>query len=473
MNDRACWKIVLPAHVPEPGAWLAASTLVVAAGMDTAALAGHVAQTRSACHGACTSMRRQRAERRPRAMKPVHFASAIFACMALAQPAAAGDLDLRGYLDCRLISRADERSWADGGLGKTRFGGSGISPACVQGGIVASEQLTPTLLALADLQYQTTDRNALSLLEAWLRYRPVSTTPWRWSVKLGEFFPPISLENDAIGWTSPWTLTPSAINSWIGEEFRSIGAEARMEWRGATQTFEGIAALVRSNDPAGELLADRGWSLSDLTSGIGSRVREPDVAALDAQTVPPLRFNPFLENDGRVGWYAGATWRAPGRGGVSVLRYDNEADPTTHSAGVSPVFSWHTKFWSLGAEADMGGVVLLGQAISGSTGLQPSPDFSTTTDFHAAYLLAAWNRGAWRPAIRVDTFATDEKATDPGGVHEHGNAITLALNWRPFDWLRLTGEALRVRSWRNQRIEAGLAAQQTDTQVQLSARLLF
>src|SRR6185437_13141958 len=162
-------------------------------------------------------------------------------------------------------------------------------------------------------------------------------TPLRWSFKVGEFFAPVSLENDAIGWTSPWTLTPSAINSWIGEEFRTIGAEARIEWRGAAQSVEGIVALVRNNDPAGELLAARGWSLSDLTSGVGSRVREPDVYAVDNFATVPLRFNPFLENDDRVGWYAGGRWKANGLGGLSFLRYDNEADASSHSGGSSPV----------------------------------------------------------------------------------------------------------------------------------------
>lgn len=237
----------------------------------------------------------------------------------------------------------------------------------MQAGIVATAQVTPALLALADMQYQTTDHNAVSVLEAYLRYRPVSTTPLRWSVKLGEFFPPISLENDAIGWTSPWTLTPSAINSWIGEELRSIGAEARIEWRGAGQTIEGVAAVVRGNDPTGELLAARGWSLSDLTSGIGSLVREPDVYAIDRNRSVPLRFDPFVENDDRLGWYAGASWRAPGRGSIAVVRY----------------------------------------AIGG-------------------------------------------RATGCG-----------------------CGEVLRVYSWRNQRLDEGLQAQQTDNQVQLSARLLF
>jgi hypothetical protein len=400
-------------------------------------------------------------------------ALAALACAGM-RCAGAQDFDAHGYLDCRLIARADERSWADGGLGKTRFGGSGTTAACVQAAVVATAQLTPSLLALADVQYQTTGKNAFSALEAYLRYRPVSTTPLRWSVKLGEFFMPVSLENDAIGWTSPWTLTPSAIDGWIGEELRTIGAEARIEWRGTGQTFEGIAALVRENDPAGELLAARGWALADLTSGIGSRVREPDVYAIDNGDAIPLRFDPFLENDGRTGWYAGASWRATGLGRIAVLRYDNEADPSTHSGGASPVFSWHTEFWSGGAELDLGDVVLLGQAVSGSTEIAPSPHFRTTTGFRAAYLLAGWNRGALRPAIRVDVFSTDQlpRSID-ARVREHGEAATLALNWRPREWLRVTGEALFVRSTRNARIEEGIASLQNDRQLQLSARLLF
>jgi hypothetical protein len=402
------------------------------------------------------------------------IALAMLACAGAMRIAFAQDFGAHGYLDCRLIARASERSWTDGGLGKTRFGGGGTSATCAQASLVATWQITPALLALADVQYETTDRNAFSALEAYLRYRPVSTTPLRWSIKVGEFFPPVSLENDAIGWTSPWTLTPSAINSWIGEEFRTIGAEARVEWRGAGQTIEGVVALVRNNDPAGELLAARGWSLSDLTSGIGSRVREPDVYATDGGATIPLHFNPFLENDDRTGWYAGGSWRAPGRAGVTLLRYDNEADPTTHSGGAERVFSWHTTFWSLGAEADVGDVVLLGQAMTGSTNIVPSPFFSSTTDFRAAYLLAGWNRGSVRPALRLDAFSTEElPSTHEGGVREHGNAVTFALNWRPREWLRVTGEALRVYSSRNQRLEEGISPRQTDNQVQLSARVLF
>src|SRR5262249_18453960 len=108
------------------------------------------------------------------------LALAMLACAGAMRIAAATDFSAHGYLGCRLIARADERSWADGGFGKTRFGGGGFSAGCVQADLTVTAQLTPALLALADVQYQTTDKNAFSALEAYLRYRPVSTTPFRW-----------------------------------------------------------------------------------------------------------------------------------------------------------------------------------------------------------------------------------------------------------------------------------------------------
>jgi hypothetical protein len=33
----------------------------------------------------------------------------------------------------------------------------------------------------------------------------------------------MSLENRAGGWKTPYTITPSAISSWVGEELRTIG----------------------------------------------------------------------------------------------------------------------------------------------------------------------------------------------------------------------------------------------------------
>jgi hypothetical protein len=187
-------------------------------------------------------------------------------------------------------------------------------------------------------------------------------------------------------------------------------------------------------------------------------------------------YRPFTEIDGRLGWYAGLSAEAPAYGKVALLYYDNRADPTQeeHYAG-REVYAWDTRFWSFGGQTRIGDdMVLVAQAMNGSTSFEPAPGLLLDTRFHAGYLLAAWERGAWRPAIRVDLFSLRQLPADLSApLSEHGNAITVALNWRPVDRIRVTGELLRVDSRRDQRRLAGLAPRQVDSQIQLSVRFLF
>jgi hypothetical protein len=53
-----------------------------------------------------------------------------------------------------------------------------------------------------------------------------------------------------------WTITPSAINSWVGEEPRTISAEAMLEWRGDQDHFEFVVAAFDLNEPAGDRPCD-------------------------------------------------------------------------------------------------------------------------------------------------------------------------------------------------------------------------
>ena len=41
-------------------------------------------------------------------------------------------------------------------------------------------------------------------------------------------------------------------------------------------TFSLIGALICCNDPAGILMADRGWAMDDRPTGLFERVRVPD-----------------------------------------------------------------------------------------------------------------------------------------------------------------------------------------------------
>jgi hypothetical protein len=389
-------------------------------------------------------------------------------------PAAAQSVSWQGYIDARIAAPSAEQDWGDGGLGKTRFGAG--SDAAFTGALSGAFQITPSLLGTATLQLRGDQRRPLDLLDASLRWRPVSTNAWRWSVKGGAFFPPVSLENDAIGWTSEWTLTPSAINSWVGEELRSTGLELRLEHRGDAATWNGVVSAFGRNDPAGELLASRGWAMNDLTSGLFARLREPDAYADDAFAPVPVLYDPFLEIDHRIGWYAGVARDGVDGSRFALLRYDNRGDPEawTMVAG-RQLFAWRTRFWSVGAKLPLGNVELLAQAMDGSTAFEPIPGLYLDSKFSAGYLLAGWNPGgAWQAALRMDWFRVRQlPATLDAPLSEHGNALTAAIDWRPRERWRITGELLRLDSTRNQRIEAGLAPRQVDVQAQLSLRWFF
>jgi hypothetical protein len=315
-----------------------------------------------------------------------------------------------------------------------------------------------------------------------VRYRPVSTTAWRWSVKAGAFFPPVSLENDEIGWTSTWTLTPSSINTWIGEEFRTIGAEAKLELRGTTDTLEANVAAFGWNDPAGVLIDERGWALHDRPTGIFDKPRLPDALVTHWGMTPPVETAMFKEIDDRVGYYARAMWRHEGIGRVEVLRYDNRADPAAFDG---KTFVWRTEFWSAGLETEIGDFTVLAQGIVGETEIAPSASYDRVVEFWSAYVLIARAFEEWRFAARAEVFGTDATVTyydfgegeweieDAPTFGEHGHAFTLAASWSPEDWLRLSAEALFVDSYRPQRRIVGLDPSSGESQFQLGARFYF
>jgi len=143
---------------------------------------------------------------------------AALVAVGIGSPAYAVDFHFDGYADLRLIVPSNQESWEHGLLGKLRYGSEENKPEIRLAEAVGQgvALITPELTALAVVRIEPEQRTFFDFLEAYVRYRPVSTTAWRWSAKAGAFFPPVSLENTEIGWTSPWTLTPSAINTWVG-----------------------------------------------------------------------------------------------------------------------------------------------------------------------------------------------------------------------------------------------------------------
>ena len=403
-------------------------------------------------------------------------AALCLAFVAAPMVAWAEELEFSGLADLRVASDPNETSWVHGGLDKFRYDGKGGAQGNIGAGLHEAAGVAdwnvPDWSAHLVARYAPDQRTPLDVTEGFVRYRPASSTPLLWSVKAGAFFPPISLENTGIAWTTPWTLTPSVIDSWVGEELRTIGAEPSLAWRGEGYTLTASAALYTANDPAGVLLADRGWSFNDLGTGLFDANRMPNVSAATARRQIPFTESPYQEIDGRPGWYGAVDYQAPGVGELRLMRYDNEADPAVHGTD----FAWRTDFWAAGGQTQLGPVVVLAQAMAGETVIQPTAAIFNNTHFQAGYLLIGYElgewHGAWRVAGRADLFATQNRGANPE-TSEHGKSGTLALTWRPADWCRVTGEYLRTDSWRAQRVAAGLSPRERDGQAQLALKLFY
>ena len=401
--------------------------------------------------------------------------SPITAILLTAWPAGAKaqDVTANGLLDLGYVLPAHTKTWIKGGFGKLDNGGGGGQDVAFVGQALADLRLRldPSLDLFTRVRAAPDQHAPFDIFEAYARYQPVLTREWVWSNKLGAFLPPISLENESVGWTSPWTLTPSAINTWVGDELRTIGGETELRRRFGNTELGAVGAVYGVNDLAGQLLADRGWVFDSRPVGLLGEPRVPDLLARQQRLSPPLREQPFKPIGGGPGWYAGGSVSQDELGKLTGLYYDNRADPGAFSGAD---FGWRTKFTSLGVDTAIGHVVLLGQAMFGSTVIEPFQGFFATTDFQSAYLLAGHYFGDFRVAARIDLFATQlRNSRGMSGPGETGRAFTVSGSWTPRPWLRLSTELIEVHSYRGQRAAAGLRPTVDEAQLQFVARVFF
>ena len=380
------------------------------------------------------------------------------------------DVALDGYIDARLIASSDQTSWLRGGLGKFRFGPDRGNFRFVEGVLQADASFSDELYLIAVARAEPDQRSGVDALEAYVGYTPKSDGDVSWSMKAGAFFPTISLENDDIGWTSPYTLTASALNTWVGEELRTIGGEGIVKWRTGLGTFSAMGSLFCCNDPAGVLVADRGWVMDDRPAGLFERQRLPDATARMFHAPVPMRTGEFDEIDNRVGWYWGLGWQMEDVGKITVVNYNNDGADDAVSARDA---SWATRFWSVGARTQLGPVTLIAQGLTGDTGIE-SFGADHYTDFQAAYLLVSYQLDDWTMSLREDAFQTRSEQNPASPFNEDGHALTIAVSWTAYQWLRLTGEWIVMSSRKGEYLLDGYASPNlTENQFQLSAKVFF
>jgi hypothetical protein len=409
---------------------------------------------------------------------------------AAAVPATAGEfphLKLGVMLDARLGATGGERGWLEAGLGKTRYGAgedggrlvARLGQASMLLGLDLSHAVTLRLQANADVEPGAGGRQGrLDLVEGYAQYAPEVSPAFRMRARAGLFFPPLSLEHDGPAWSTTYTITPSAVNAWVGEEVRATGAELTLGAGREAARLSAVAGVFGWNDPAGTLLAWRGWALHDRQSGYPDRLPLaplPSIGPGRAFDKQPPWSAPLREVDDRAGFYAGGELALLDRLRLRALRWDNRGDVT---ALRSQQYAWATRMdaWGLALELPAG-VVVLAQHMSGRTLMGRTPEGATPVGAHprASYVLVTAARGRHRLTARWDTFAVEEDDVLPelDDNREDGSAWTAAWLVRVGERHQAALEALSVESTRPARASLGLAAHVRETLVQASLRLRF
>jgi hypothetical protein len=380
--------------------------------------------------------------------------------------AAQDRLDTIGELDMRWVSAAGDLSWLNGGAGLLRFDPQHedlrLGHALLDSRLRLLDTVSAHVVAYA---YDDHDRNFADLSEAYIEARPFPTDSIRWDVKAGAFHMPVSLENRGPGWTDVYTITPSALNTWLGEEFRTIGAEVEARWLGASRGYLGDLALVgavyRWNEQAGSLLADRGFGLSDRASTLFGGLGEP-----------PFTF--YHEVDDKTGYYGGLSWRHHDRLELRVLRYDNRADP---GASTTTAYAWRTRFSSVGLrlEPDAAWTFIL-QLMDGDTAtsaLATGPQQFQMT-YSTGFALASTEWRGQRFTARFDDFRTNQFSGLSGPPSDQvGHAWTLGwLHEFATGW-QLAAEWIRVTSRFPPNVGYGVPPGVFESQLQFSVRYRF
>ncbi|HKB78788.1 MAG TPA: hypothetical protein VKH35_03635 [Thermoanaerobaculia bacterium] len=370
-----------------------------------------------------------------------------------------------GFLIARGINVESQPSWLAGGFGRLDAGArsAGSSTNTHQEEAQLAVDWTPsqwfTLHAhgVARDEPQAAGGRRGGLVEAYIDlHHDFGANGLR--LRAGEFFLPTSRENTDPLWNSPYTISFSALNTWIGEEFRPVGAE--LQWVRLTPVAVITAAggAFRDNDTMGTLLGWRGWSIGNRLSVYGETLPLPPLRSLhdphgfvDQRPDGTQPFGPDL--DGRTGFTARVRASIPDRALLQFARIDNRADRDEYRGE----YAWQTRLNLLSAELDgQHGTTLAAEYGWGSTGMGFAPRAFVDLTYYAAYALVSQKFGRNRFSVRLDAFNTRDRDHSIAETNdESGRAWTLAWFFEPHPSVRLGTEFANISARRLAAAESG------------------
>jgi hypothetical protein len=410
------------------------------------------------------------------------LAGALIACPATAYAQSATELftpeTLAAGGDIRIIGVDGDISWLDGGYGKTRFDTDSasrnfrIEPQAVEGDLIWTPRFSWSLGGTVVATAQQGQDHVIDLSEAFLTYKPLLAGGAKLVARAGLFWPPVSLEHTGPEWRVRDTITPSAINSWIGDEVKVGGVEAQVTRSIGGGRIGVTAAIFGLNDTAGTLIAFRGWALHDQKAVAFGLQPLPPLNPFFAFDVQARRTRPVIELDNRPGFYAKLDWAPNAWLDLQAFHYDNRGDPEA----VTPTlqWGWRTRFDNIGAVLTFGDWQVKAQGMAGRTlmGFAENGRLWVDTSFRSAYAMTTRNFPRGSVSLRAEAFGTTSIGSELGrDWSETGWALTAAGRREIGKNLSVLVEALHVDSRKDAREYLGVAAEQDQTLVQLALRL--
>lgn len=399
----------------------------------------------------------------------------LLAAAGIAPARAQDGLDLAGpdtiavVGDARIVAAGGEQGWLDGGDGKTRFDSTRVQLA--EGDLIWQPRFTWSLSGSLVVTSQHGQDKPVDLSEAALSFKPLLPGPAKVSARAGLYWPAISLEHSGPEWAVTDTITPSAINSWIGEEVKVAGAEATLAAPLGSHRFAATIGAFGFNDTSGTLLAFRGWALHDeKATAFSLQPLGPRPGLL--QFAQAAKTQPIREIDHKPGWYGKLGWSPSEAFELQFFHYDNRGDPEAVTPSLQ--WGWRTRFNNLGAIVALGRLQLKAQAMGGRTEMGfPRPiAVWVDTSFRSAFLLATRSFDSGSVSARVEAFGTRSRGSVLDAEYsEHGWAFTLAARREIGPHLSLLAEFLHVDSDRAARADLGIAPRQVGNQLQLALRV--
>lgn len=387
-----------------------------------------------------------------------------------------GIIDVRAY---HVDNNSKAKSYLKGDYGKFRSdAGSGLALAQLGLQYQLSWQNNWSAIVIGNA-FSDKGNSNIGLTEGYIKYKGLpSAQGWRFKSKIGVFYPEISMENVSTAWSTPYTLTTSTLNNWIGEELRNTGINFSLEKLGkatkSPHSFSVDVSLFQNNDSAGAMLTWHGWTMGSRQTLLQEKLIVQDFPARnETLSAQAEKSDPFIELDNRWGVHLAATWRFQSTLKVNFGHYDNHAQEGVVKNGQ---YTWTTAFSHVGVKYKFSPHwELIGQYIQGNTYMtSPYGVAVVDNDYDNAFVLI---RKKWQKshlAVRVEHFnVADLDDTWGDNNNESGNGVSVAYRYQLSKHSFIMAEYNWLESERPSRYYQHQAVDLIERQYQLAYRYYF